>query len=394
MRDKSRTVRARSLVPPLLVFAISRLGIALLVVGVYAWLEPAAVTFRPDLGWALDLWAQWDGLWYTRIAEEGYADPSSPAFFPLYPALVAVIGRVLGGHYGLAGLAVSLAACGALFVLLHQLALRHLGERGALRTIVYLAIFPTSVFLGAVYSESLFLALAVAAFLLAEKGRFDWAGLAAGLAMVCRLAGVALPPALVLIAWRASDRRAALGRLVPGLAVFALWPLYLLIEFGNPLEFVSATSSATTGWNRELSPFGPLAGLARGAYAALLSAGRLATGEELIDRPLMSGLDASFNVVQFLLVVLFVALTVVAWRRFGAPYGVYAAIVLTLPLSNPVAGTVPLFSVPRYLLACFPAFMALAWIARRRWVDIPVVVISALLLDIALLRFGLSAWVS
>src|SRR5207344_1718466 len=146
-----------------------------------------------------------------------------------------------------------------------------LGERGALRTIVYLAIFPTTVFLAAVYSESLFLALAVGAFLLAEQGRFGWAGVAGGLAMLCRLAGVALVPALVLLAWRSADRRAALGRLAPGLALFLLWPLYLWIEFGNPLEFVSATSSATTGWNRVLNPFGPLGGFAKGAYAALLS---------------------------------------------------------------------------------------------------------------------------
>jgi Gpi18-like mannosyltransferase len=387
-------VRTRSLAPPLLVFAVSRLGIALLVLGVYAWLAPGDVTFGEDLGWPVDLWTQWDGVWYAQIADEGYRDPDSPAFFPLYPSLVAVLGRIVGGHYGLAGLMISLTACAVLFVLLYRLAQHHLGDRGALRTIVYLAIFPTSVFLGAVYSESLFLALGVGAFLLAERGRFGWAGVVAGLAMLCRLAGIALVPALLLMAWRAHERETALKRVLPGLAIFLVWPLYLLTEFGNPVEFVTATSSATTGWNRELSPFGPFGGLARGGYAAFLSGARLATGEELVDRPLMSGLDASFNVVQFLLVALFVALSFVAWRRFGAPYGVYAAIVLALPLANPVNGMVPLFSVPRYLLACFPAFMALAWLGRRRWLDIPVVVVSALLLDIALLRFGLSAWIS
>ena len=108
----------------------------------------------------------------------------------------------------------------------------------------------------------------------------------------------------------------------------------------------------------------------------------------------MAGLDAAFNVRQFLLVFLFVVLSVVAWRRFGAAYGIYSAVVLALPLSNPVSGVVPLFSVPRYLLSCFPAFMALAWIGRRRWIDIPVVVVSALLLDVALLRWGLSVWIS
>ena len=386
--------RAPSLAPPLLVFAISRAGIFALAVVVYATIEPAVVTFGHDLGWAVDLWAQWDGIWYVRIAEEGYSNPSSPAFFPLYPGIVALVGRALGGHFGLGGLVVSLAACAVMFVLLHRLALRHLGERGALRTIVYLAIFPASVFLGAAYSESLFLVLAVGAFLLAERGRFGWAGLVAGLAMLCRLAGVALLPALIIMAWSSADRRSALRRVAPGLAIFAVWPLYLWADSATRSEFVTATSSATTGWNREVSPFGPLGGFAKGAYAAVLSSGRLVTGHELIDRPQMAGLDAAFNVLQFVLVALFILLAVVAWRRFGAAYGTYAAIVLALPLSNPVTGVVPLFSVPRYLLACFPAFMALAWIGRRRWVDIPVVVVSALLLDVALLRWGLSVWIS
>ena len=37
---------------------------------------------------------------------------------------------------------------------------------------LYLGVFPTAVFLGAVYSESLYLALALGAFLAAERGRF------------------------------------------------------------------------------------------------------------------------------------------------------------------------------------------------------------------------------
>ncbi|HEX3290981.1 MAG TPA: hypothetical protein VHR46_06270, partial [Gaiella sp.] len=81
-----------------------------------------------ELGAAVDVWARWDSNWYLRIAESGYSWPSStPAFFPLYPLLVAGLGRVLDDRFLLAGLVVSLAACAAAFVLLHGLARERLG---------------------------------------------------------------------------------------------------------------------------------------------------------------------------------------------------------------------------------------------------------------------------
>ena len=58
----------------------------------------------------------------------------------------------------LAGVLLSLAACAGAFVLLYRLAAGRLGPDGARRTVLYLAIFPTALFLQAVYSESLYLA--------------------------------------------------------------------------------------------------------------------------------------------------------------------------------------------------------------------------------------------
>jgi hypothetical protein len=131
-----------------------------------------------ELGYGIDVWARWDSDWYLRIAEDGYAEsPSSaPAFFPLYPALVGGLGRLLAGHYVLAGVLISLAACLAGFLLLYRLATARMGEEGARRALLYLALFPTALFLQAVYSESLYLALVLGAFLLAERGRWLGAG--------------------------------------------------------------------------------------------------------------------------------------------------------------------------------------------------------------------------
>ena len=114
-----------------------------------------------DLGYFTDIWARWDSDFFLRIAQNGY-DDASAAFHPLYPALIAVLGRAFFGHYVLAGLVISLLCCLGSFVLLHRLAEQHLGAEGAVRSVLYLAVFPMALFLQAVYSESLFLLLVLA----------------------------------------------------------------------------------------------------------------------------------------------------------------------------------------------------------------------------------------
>jgi hypothetical protein len=132
-----------------------------------------------DLGYFTDVWARWDSDFFLHIAQNGY-DDTSAAFHPLYPALIAGLGRVFFGHYVLAGVVISLLCCLGSFVLLYRLADEHLGAEGAERSVLYLAVFPMALFLQAVYSESLFLLLVLGAFALAERNRFAGAGLVPG----------------------------------------------------------------------------------------------------------------------------------------------------------------------------------------------------------------------
>jgi len=116
-----------------------------------------------DLGFGTDVWARWDSYWFIEIARHGYdVDEQAAAFYPLYPTLLAGLGRLFLGHYVAAGIVISLLASAGAFVLLHGLAQRLVGEDAAFRTILFLAVFPTSFFLSAVYSESLFLLTTVA----------------------------------------------------------------------------------------------------------------------------------------------------------------------------------------------------------------------------------------
>jgi hypothetical protein len=349
-----------------------------------------------ESGYLVDVWARWDSVWFLRLAHDGYGgtEQAAAAFYPLYPLLTGVLGRVLLGHYVLAGVLISLAAALGAFVLLYELAEPRLGQAGARRAVLYLAVFPFALFLQAVYSESLFLLLVLASFLFAERSRFLEAGLVAGLAWLTRPVGIALLPALALIAWRAPNRVGALLRLAAAPVVFALYPLWLWWRLGDPFEFRSAEKY----WGRDLSSLGPLGGLWDGLRAGWAGVRQLASGSHT-ERFWHAVQDtdplrvAVINLENLVFLALFAVLTVIAWRRFGAPYGLYATLSLLIPLSVP-GERWPLNSMPRFGLALFPIFLALAVLGERPRVHIAIVVISAVLLGVACVQWALWQWVA
>jgi hypothetical protein len=372
---------------PTEIFLWSRAGIWLAAVFAYLWFVPhppplagsyAGNWDRPefhDLGYGIDVWARWDTEWFVKIAEHGYgAAPGAAAYFPLYPSLMALLGGAFGGHYVLAGVVIALVATYISFLLLHGIARDRLGPEGARRAVLYLAIFPLSLFLQAVYSESLFLMLTLAAFVLAERRKFGWAGVAAGLALLTRSSALALVPSLVLLAW---PSRRALAKLVPGLALFAVFPLLLWSSLGDPWAWLSAQKQM---WGRQLSPLGPLGGIWWGL-----------TRWHPVNTDKLHSITVNLECWAFLL--LFAFLSVIAWKRFGAPYGLFAALSLALPLSVPSARW-PLESLPRFGLVVFPFFLALAVLGERPRVNSTIIVASALLLGIFIVQWTQYEWVA
>jgi hypothetical protein len=384
-------------------FVVSRAaiwGVALLAIAVFGPVHLRGdVHLQHDLGPATDVWARWDSLSYLDIAHHGYSVPSSgaqtsAAFYPLYPGLVGGLGRVLGGHYVLAGILVSLAASLGSFALLSRLAQDQFGSTGSRRAVLYLAVFPMTVFLMGVYAEATFLFLALASFALAERRRFAACGAAAGLAMLTRPLGVALLPALALLAWRDARRGRALSGLAVAMPIFALYPLLLWWRLGDPWAFARVESA----WHRHLSPLGPLGGIWDGLRAGWAGVRQLLAGSGgPVFWPSVHGTSAigtAFTNLTYLgFLAVFVLLTVVVWRRFGAALGLFAAVSLAVPLSEPSTKW-PLLSLPRFGLVVFPFFLALAYLGRRTWVHGTILVASVGLLGVVVVRWALWGWVS
>jgi hypothetical protein len=306
---------------------------------------------------------RFDADWYLAIARQGYSATGarSRAFWPLYPELVRFMGYVVGSSV-IAGVLISLVSFAAALVLLRRLAELELGQKAADATVLLLAFAPLSFFFSAVYTESLFLLLSVAAIYAARRERWVLACALAGLATLTRTTGIALvvPIVLMLRPWRAFDWR----RITPLILIPAPLVAYLgWLALTGHSWFAPFQSEAA--WHRVT--VGPLGGIVSAADAAVRSAAQIASGARAVYDPTRFGaLTPAAESIFLLLVTVAAGFVLVAcWRRLPRYYGAYAATTLLICLSSPQSGQ-PLVSIDRYLLTIFPLWMvAGAWIAKR-----------------------------
>ena len=334
---------------------------------------------------------RFDALWYLAIAADGYPAtaevPQAAAFLPGYPAVVAGVAALLGGRLVIAGLLVSFVATVASIVGLQRLAglltTPGTGDRAALQsaTTVVALTFPTAFFLLTPYAESLLLATAVWALVLAVDDRpFASAALAAA-ATVTRPVGVLLvvPLLLGVVArnrtpsgwWRDGDgRRHVLRRHVVPASGVGLGGVGLLahgwIGWGDPFAVVAAQE----GWQRTTTF--PLRTLWDGLRYGLDALDGGATVYHLLD------------VLVFVLTVTGVAVLV---RRREWPLVAHALVSVGLWLAQPFLGR-PLMSTPRFALAVPAVVLGLAvLVARGEGWTRAIVPVSAVLLAVHLVLF-------
>jgi hypothetical protein len=333
---------------------------------------------------------RWDSIWYVHIAQHGYDSAAATAFFPLYPLLIGALSFSTASAV-IAGMTISLLAFGAAMFAIHRLACLETDTATARLTVLLLAFAPVSLYFGAVYSESLFLALSAGAALLARRERWGWAGVLAGLAAATRIDGVLLV-VLVLLPRRERrfDRRRLWMLLAPaGLGAYlgGLW-----LGGFSPLAPLHAQSAITHGHRF----VGPLAALGQAVSAAGGGLRDLLTARAPLFSPgaLASPLSAAgINVLEGGVLMLALAALIICLRRLPLAYGLYAGLALLVAVWSPVPGE-PLKSLDRYVLTIFPLWIAGASWLRTRALPRVVLPISAALLAAATLEFTTWAFLS
>jgi hypothetical protein len=264
-----------------------------------------------------------------------------------------------------AAVAVSLASGAVAVVVLHRLARSQLGELAARDTALFVALYPVAFVFTAAYSDGLFLALAAGSFLAGVQKRALAAGMLGALACGTRLVGLALLPGLIVLLWprlRRDVLRLAPLLLLP--AAVGAYALYLDRHVGDPWAFVHAEGVT---WHRHVHTLGPFSGLWLAFRDGYQGAVEIARHLPRAPHGAFEHRDqwASWNVIQVLLLIAALWLTWVTWRRVGAAFALYSLALIAIVLSSP-ADLVPLVSLPRFLLADFPLFLALAALAGTR----------------------------
>ncbi|MFN8019021.1 MAG: hypothetical protein U0P45_12990 [Acidimicrobiales bacterium] len=322
-------------------------------------------------------WQQFDVGVYQYIAANGYwwrpGERPPTTFFPLFALLIRWLQPLTGDDLFAAGLIVSAASGLAAVVLFWRWTGRwDLAPDRRRLALWLLLLYPWAFFLtGVPFSDALFVALLIGAYLAVESDRLLLAALVGALASATRPTGMFLAPALVLLALERAEVLTArpLGDQPSWFARLRL-----------PLRF----DRRRFRW-RQLWPIGSLAGIA--AYSAYLGVrfGRPFT--YLADRHLYDGTgpktwfkaglienlitwdDPWRTVAQALAAVLAVAVFLAVpavGRRFGWGYGLFTFTVVAMPALS----TRDFNSTGRYLLAAFPVLVLLAEAlgARgRRW---------------------------
>jgi Dolichyl-phosphate-mannose-protein mannosyltransferase len=414
-----------------LAFAASRL--ALVVVGLWSM---ATFPLSKDGNGAWSEWnhlvpidwvamfSRWDGRWIMYVARDGYSfqlgqtGESNASFAPLLPSLMWLGAHLIGwtDTQGLlaVGVVVSHVAFLLALVYLAVLVSRTWDTPLAVRTVVCLALFPLGFFFSATYTEAIFLAPAVAAFVYAGERRWWLAGICGALCVLARPYGVliAIPllyeylrstreaqevleaegPGTTLGAQAAGTTLGAQGvrgrleaqetlgaqgvRSAPGPQVLWLgliplallaWMAYMWFKVGDPLAMIHAQAL----WHRTLMP--PWQ-----TFQNFFS-GKI---DWLTFKSNHSGLDLAFT-------LFYGALVAMSWQLKRKSLPVFATL-----LYLPMVCTNLLSSVPRFGLELFPAFIVLGQLTAPRGRLLAYCAVASLGLVYLMARWAVGYWVA
>lgn len=316
-------------------------------------LSPQGIAWDP----ILRPWFRWDAAWYMRIALDGYAVlDGRQAFAPLYPFLVRILGGVLGGNLMLAALVIS---AGSLLIAI-QLLFRFVQYKNrhgeGFSSVLLLLCFPTSFFLWGAYSESLFLALTITTFVLAERRRWAWVGLLGALSVLTRFQGAFIIVPLAWMAWR-DERRVSKN---------ILWLLLIPLALAGFAAYVRWSAAGVFPWDELASHWNK--------HWALPWTGIINNVRQIFQAK-MVWIDALPYVLDLVCAIGVGTLCAMIIIWDDTVYGIWGFSLLLMAICS-ISVSNTLISVSRYVLVVFPVFIMLAFKLSKRmryvWLSISV----------------------
>ena len=313
-------------------------------------------------------WFGWDTISYLGIAILGYRQDASIAFMPLYPFLIRITAPLFGGNHLLAALVLSTLFASLALILMYELFAALYPRTIARDGVVMFLAFPTAFYLLAGYTESLFMVLVLAFWILARKKRWLWAALFAGLATLTRLQGVVLS---VVLLWM------MLISLIEDPAEGLMGQLRQLFKMLKSSREKLVRGIHPAAWMAVLIP--PLVAAGYQLWLRLAGYGTIAdalrTYWKLETVPPWTGFilflqrlpTARFHYMDWIDLVLFIVvlgISLLSLRLLDPAFSLYIWLTIGVLLTR---GTPPhlLASYSRYFLALFPLFLLPARLPHR-----------------------------
>ncbi len=317
----------------------------------------------------------WDSVHYVDIAKNGYVNQGEArnniAFFPLYPLLIRLT-TLDFAYINLSALLISNVSSVIAAYYLFKLAKLDYNDDTAKKAVLYLSIFPLSFFLSSIYTEGLFLALAIASFYYARTKTWYLAGLLSLFAALTRMGGLILLPALLVEYFHQNQwsLRKIQANIVWANLALPGFLIYLGINnqvAGSPFAFMEVQ---LTQWHQTLNPF-----------VGFLDAWQRATASAF-PQNVYGTAQITFASLGLLAVVAGFIL------RFRPSYNIYMLLTWLLTVSVSWWN-----SIPRYVLAMFPMFILLASQKQGKTRTYIITIFSTIILCLFTALFALGKFV-
>ncbi|HKZ34640.1 MAG TPA: mannosyltransferase family protein [Patescibacteria group bacterium] len=320
--------------------------------------------------WTISSWLQWDAGHYLALAGSGYTQAYQAAFFPFYPFLIKTVsslGISLSVSAFLLNQCVTLGVC----LLLYKITRAQFGKKEALWTLILFLSFPTSFFLIAGYSEALFLLLTLSFFTCLKRKKYLLSAVFVVLGTLTRSVGLILLLSFWIFLWKEQKLpRRFFYMAVSLLGVFSLM-IIDAVQFGDPLLFLTAQQF----WQRSFSTPWQVVLL----YVV-----------NFLNAPFFRYMDI-LAIIEFVITAFFLFLTgaVMVQKRFSVEQKLYVFGACLLPLFG---GN--LASMPRYVLAVYPAFQRLTQLLGNGFMRVGLTIIFLSFLSIFVRLFWQGIWIA
>lgn len=301
----------------------------------YTYFSPGWTQSEPVQA-VLEPWLRWDTIRYLQIAKDGYQPGGNNLAYPVvYPLLIRIFARLLGGQYLLASLLISWAAFFGVCALLVRWGKEQhdpLNTSSALRRMLF---FPAAFFFFAGYTESLFLLFILLAWQQADRKKWLWAGLIGAAAALTKFVGVFL---VLPFGWMwlkdflQTKKWTGIFGLSPIPLAYLGWTQYTQTVYG-----LSPSAALHQGWTLHFA--WPWVGL-------------IGSLQKLVSEPFSETIYIYFDLFS----VAIVAVSAIWWlKRKRFEIALFLASVLLISLMK-IADIGILGSTARYMLPLFPVY--------------------------------------